>query len=1374
VNSTGGTIDANGHNLTYSGAIVDGTGSPAGALTIKDSVGAGSVTLAGANTYSGGTVLMSTLKVGTDTIGTPGSITSSALGTGILTFDGGTLQAGGAFTIANAAKINQTGATMDSNGMSFVYSGNIGDGSGTPAGSLTIANSTGSGIVTLSGANTYSGATTVGSGAVLAAGSTTGFSSNSDFTVVGSLSLHGFDNTIRSLSGAGNVGNGAAGTATLTIGIPSASATFSGSLSDGGAGSAFALAKTGAGTQILSGNNNYSGATTINGGTLQAGSTTAFSASSAFTVGGSASLDLNGFAQNIGSLAGSGGVALGGTTLTTGNDGTSTLFSGTISATGGLAKTGAGTFTLGGTSSYSGGTSVSGGTLRAGAANSFAPISAFTLSGGSLDLNGFDQKIGSLTGSGNVTLGSATLTTGNDGTSTSFSGAISGTGGLTKIGTGIFTLSGTSGYGGATTVSAGLLRANGSLTNSAVTVETGATLGGSGSIAGAVTIQNGGHLAPGSGSPGTLTVGSLALSSGSILDYELGIPGNFTNGVSDRVDVTGKLTLAGTLNVTDAGSFGSGVYRLFTYGSLVDNGLALGTIPGGVSMSDLSIQTSVPHQVNLINAAGLTLNFWDGGDPAKFNNSVVDGGNGVWSAVGDTWTDQSGIVNHVMTPQPAFAVFQGAPGVVTVDASQGDISVTGMQFATDGYSIVGDPITLALPKTTIRVGDGTQGGAAFGATIGSSLTGPGGLVKTDLGTLTLTGANSYTGGTFVNGGTLAISSDANLGAASGGLSFDGGTLRALASLSSARLVTLNSGGGRLDSNGFDVTLSGPIGGAGGLFKSGAGVLTLSGTNSYSGGTTILGGVLALAADANLGATSGGLTIDGSTLRAIGSFSSARSVTFASGGATIDTGGSALKAVEPTAIVGGVTLALTGPITGIGGLTLIGSGTLVLSNSSYSGPTSLLAAGVTLKGGATNGFSANSAVTVGAGTFLDLGGFDQAIGSLAGAGTVSNSGAGKAMLSVGVNNASTLFSGVIKDDGPTGLVKTGTGTLTLTGASTYTGGTVISAGTLQLGNGGTSGSISGNVADNGVLAFDRSDSATFAVAISGTGSVQQIGTGKTILTGASTYTGATIVSAGTWQGGAVNSFAPMSAFTIAGGALLDLGGFNETIGSLAGAGTVSNSGNGQATLTVGGNNASTLFSGVIKDDGATGLVKIGAGTLTLTGLNTYSGATTVAGGVLDIEGSIANSAVTVASGATIAGKGTLGSLIVPAGAIAAPGAVTPFTTLNVAKDATFAAGSTFLVNVDAAGRNDKLSVGGKASLQGGTVQVKLAPGIYLPGSPYALLAANGGVAGTFANLATSTDLAFLTPMLSYDGNDAFFGFVRTVTTSGDVVTFPRSL
>ena len=126
--------------------------------------------------------------------------------------------------------------------------------------------------------------------------------------------------------------------------------------------------------------------------------------------------------------------AQGGTFDTNGNNAT---LSGTISGPGGLTKIGLGTLTLSGRSTYTGATNVNVGTLQAGAVNAFSPFSAFTVaSGATLDLNSFNQTIGSLAGAGVVTLGSATLTTGNDNTSTIFSGAIAGTGGLTKIGAG--------------------------------------------------------------------------------------------------------------------------------------------------------------------------------------------------------------------------------------------------------------------------------------------------------------------------------------------------------------------------------------------------------------------------------------------------------------------------------------------------------------------------------------------------------------------------------------------------------------------------------------------------------------------------------------------------------------------------------------------------------------------------------------------------------------------------------------------------------------------------------------------------------------------------------------------------------------------------
>ena len=107
--------------------------------------------------------------------------------------------------------------------------------------------------------------------------------------------------------------------------------------------------------------------------------------------------------------------------------------------------------------------------------------------------------------------------------------------------------------------------------------------------------------------------------------------------------------------------------------------------------------------------------------------------------------------------------------------------------------------------------------------------------------------------------------------------------------------------------------------------------------------------------------------------------------------------------------------------------------------------------------------------------------------------------------------SVTYGGVVSGTGS--LTQAGSGTPILTGANTYSGGTTISAGTLQIGNGGTTGAIAGNVVDNGVLAFNRSDSITFAGNISGSGSVLLIGTGTVSLTGTNTYTGGTAVGGG---------------------------------------------------------------------------------------------------------------------------------------------------------------------------------------------------------------------------------------------------------------------
>ena len=185
------------------------------------------------------------------------------------------------------------------------------------------------------------------------------------------------------------------------------------------------------------------------------------------------------------------------------------------------------------------------------------------------------------------------------------------------------------------------------------------------------------------------------------------------------------------------------------------------------------------------------------------------------------------------------------------------------------------------------------------------------------------------------------------------------------------------------------------------------------------------------------------------------------------------------------------LLFAGNITGNGSVTQIGTGTTILTGTNtYAGGTTINAG--TLEAGSLNTLSPNSAFTVN--SILDLHGFDNTIGSLSGTGIVLNNGAAIAILTVGVDNTNTIFTGALESGTSVlQLVKSGTGTLTLTGNNTV-GGATINGGTLQLGDDGTTGSIAGDIADNGILAFDRSNELQFAGNISGNGSVNQNGAG----------------------------------------------------------------------------------------------------------------------------------------------------------------------------------------------------------------------------------------------------------------------------------------
>jgi autotransporter-associated beta strand protein len=290
-------------------------------------------------------------------------------------------------------------------------------------------------------------------------------------------------------------------------------------------------------------------------------------------------------------------------------------------------------------------------------------------------------------------------------------------------------------------------------------------------------------------------------------------------------------------------------------------------------------------------------------------------------------------------------------------------------------------------------------------------------------------------------------------------------------------------------------------------------------------------------------------------------------------------------------VSGNTITLNGNLstTNSSGVTF-SNGTTLLSGSSntYNGATTITNG--TLKPTKATNLPSATNVTLNAGT-LNLNGYSQSIASVSSLVPASDlvTTAGSCTLTV-TPTADTTYAGEFS--GPINLRKNGSKTFILSGNNALSASvtTTINAGTLQIGNGGTTGTLQGNVADNSVLAFSRSDDVSFGGNISGTaGSVVKQGTNTLVFTGTNSYGGGTTINGGTLQ--------------------IGNGG---TTGSIAGAVTV-NSG----TLAF-ARSDNTSFSGAIS--GAGGVTKYCASRLTLSGSNSYSGTTVVAGGTLELAAS----------------------------------------------------------------------------------------------------------------------------------------------------------
>jgi fibronectin-binding autotransporter adhesin len=248
-----------------------------------------------------------------------------------------------------------------------------------------------------------------------------------------------------------------------------------------------------------------------------------------------------------------------------------------------------------------------------------------------------------------------------------------------------------------------------------------------------------------------------------------------------------------------------------------------------------------------------------------------------------------------------------------------------------------------------------------------------------------------------------------------------------------------------------------------------------------------------------------------------------------------------------------------------------------------------------------------------------------------------------------------------------------------------------------------------------------------------------------------------------QSGACPTPGPKPKIIVGQGSKIDISGLlisGLTFGSIEGLGTIFL---GSKTLTVGTNDVSTVFGGVLADSGTSGgtggsLVKVGNGTLILSGADTYTGPTNINAGILDVNGSLV-STVFVNSGGTLMGNGFIGGLVVGPGATVAPG--NSIGTLTVNGNVSFLPGSFYQVEANAAGQSDKIIASGAATLAGGTVQVLAENQAYARQTRYTILTANAGVSGTFAGV--TSNLAFLTPTLSYDPNDVFLTLNRNDTS-----------
>ncbi len=851
-------------------------------------------------------------------------------------------------------------------------------------------------------------------------------------------------------------------------------------------------------------------------------------------------------------------------------------------------------------------------------------------SGGTFSFNNQSQSIDQLSGAGTLSLGSSTLTIGAQNGTSTFSGSLTGTGGLTKIGMGTFVLSGNNTFTGAANIG------------------TGSNPAGDGN--GILRITSSGALAD-------ISRLTLTDNSGSYDLFQI-------DGSAGPVTLSAPITL-------NANSFsGPNGVPATIFENVAGNNTVSGPITFTTGGAGYGIQSDVGSSIAFTDPYTLThIIFLRGAGNGSFTNVLSGAGSvtlqssGNWTFSGaNTYTGTTIISTGQLTLANNSALPAASALTLTTGATlglQGGITVgRALTFTGSGAGGVGSlvnvsgnntwssPLTLAATGATIG---STAGTLTLAAISGGPLTTVGG------GAIQLAATNTYTGGTSINGATVNFASLASLG--SGSVNFGGGTLQYAAGNTvdiSTRAVTLGTGGGTIDTNGNNVSFANAIGngGTGGLTKAGAGTLVLNGIG-YSGNTAVTGGTLEVAsgnlASANISTSVGAILnldpgvsiaaapsiVDQGTISLTPSGSSQTLTSLSGSGIlnfnipvvlTITNGGNFSGTILPS----GTTLTLTG-----GTLTFSAIGNL------GSGP-------ITLSGGTLQFAPGNSS---------DISSLGITIGP--GGGTIDTNG----------NNIT--FASSIGNGGTGGLTKIGAGTLTLSAANTFGGGTNINSGVLNFSSlanfgsganlnisGGTLQYATGNTVDISTLTVTlgasggtidtNGNNVNFAASIgnSGAGGLTKAGLGTLVLNGTS-YGGNASVTGGTLElasgslGSANVGTSAGATLTIDSGAailpltnLTDNGTTNfnnasQAIATLSGSGTL-NLGSGIAFDVSGGGN----FAGVITDPGAT--LSVSGGALVLSGVNTYTGDTDITGGSLEIAspGSLAGNNINISAGGTL--------------------------------------------------------------------------------------------------------------------------------------------